>query len=115
MDKKTKAFLSNVVIDSEGNLYQETISDSYPLNDVIIQQFTGLKDKNGKEIYEGDILYYNNPVHNLHGLKLSVDISPMHGVKIIHNGENFQYLRERIDTHMEVIGNIFETPEFLKN
>ncbi len=81
----------------------------------IIMQFTGLKDKNGKEIYEGDILA---PMPN--------DYNPAYkGIWIIqYNRGAYEAVSpdDRTATwtpywteyQMEVIGNIYENPELLK-
>ena len=77
-----------------------------------IQQFTGLKDKNGKEIYEGDILRvrgYDNWLDNI-GFYYNFEVK----YNLSESGESdisgFYY----IPKDREIIGNIFENPELLK-
>ena len=88
-----------------------------------IMQFTGLHDKNGTEIYEGDILKYtfDNPdsiYANENGLKVRINkvfwqewrSSFALGSKMANN-DLFNYVRN--GNRVEVIGNIHDNPELL--
>lgn len=69
-------------------------------------QFTGLLDKNGKEIYEGDLVKNNDLVWEL----MWQDA----GFYIKQVGKEFKWIFLRESPHSEVIGNIYENPELIK-
>ena len=71
--------------------------------------FTGLKDKNGKDIYEGDILIDG-------GNKGIVEYFSKIGLFGINLGGNSicNFQEDFLPTDCEVIGNIYENPELLE-
>ena len=73
--------------------------------DLILMQFTGLKDKNGlQEVYEGDILENKSVVRFRNGR-----FHPVYDGGTAEDEEDDFWLNER-----EIIGNIYEDPELLK-
>lgn len=86
--------------------------------DCIIQQFTGLLDKNEKEIYEGDIVKYTlwENEYDICENELIADVSFIKGAfypRYINDICDDGWYSWGIDK-IEVIGNIFENPELLK-
>ncbi len=71
-----------------------------------LMQFTGLKDKNGKEIYEGDII--RNLDKEIGEIKWLSFGWYVHCPKI---DDGLHWLNQK---EVEVIGNIYENPELLK-
>lgn len=86
------------------------------VNKETVGQFTGLLDKNGKEIYEGDILKYHleDSVGSYDG---TAAVFYYEDGFCIETGESgyCPYLCEVLTGDAEVIGNIYENPELLEN
>lgn len=85
--------------------------------DVEFMQSTGLKDKKGVEIYEGDILKLN-AIFLAPDDKIGyLEYSPKYGYSIIFEGNRLyrqEYWASTNKLNYEVIGNIYENPELLE-
>lgn len=82
-----------------------------------IMQSTGLKDKNGKEIFEGDVVRMRNPRDRRQiGMFQVVRVanSPMLGLLCKKLTTEVFNLYEHMRNYYEVKGNIYENPEILE-
>lgn len=135
-DKRKKKFIDEFNITENGDVFRINYFETCESLDVIIGQFTGLKDTKGKEIFEGDIVKYISPEYlysnDKHEFKtrivfregaFTVDLL---STDLKTNGD-YIYWREAIGFSgamslnsvgtgviFEVIGNIHENPELLK-
>jgi uncharacterized phage protein (TIGR01671 family) len=92
-----------------------TLSADLPDEHIVIQQYTGLKDTNGKDIYEGDII-------QLEGSPISYSIEwdkyqwaiNAHGALGYDPDWNIQPFNHCVYERAIVVGNIFENSDLLK-
>ena len=102
------------IVDNESGVGKEVDENT-------IGQYTSLKDKNGVKIYEGDIIQFKGNYKNStmyvvfwDNMKAGFFITPIHCYK--YRIENNSYLRANFINakNKEVIGNIYDNPELLK-
>lgn len=104
-------------------LYDEvhTVSDEhynfYASDEIKLMQFTGLKDKHGEEIFEGDIVEFHDKDQSYQGI---VTYDKEFGEFTLVERDGFDYSFEYLSvwycdlSSLEVIGNKYEDPELLK-
>jgi len=114
-------------IDGDGKLvkieqhYSGCTYEVFENHECNLMQYTGLKDKNGKEIYEGDIIEYNdfNSLRTGGHAEDKIIVGKVIfscGMWMVGENNCDHDLYEGLvnDKELEIIGNIYENPELLE-
>lgn len=114
-------FSNNYLITNDGKVLEKVekrFADQYwheyeEDKNCVLMQYTGLKDKNGKGIYEGDIVKgknygFNTPIRYIGTVEYVYNKFKVIGLRDKYKGTN-----DELNTIYEVIGNIYENPELL--
>ncbi|MBF2450263.1 YopX family protein [Listeria welshimeri] len=89
-----------------GGPYCTMCDDWYNFDDVLLMQYTGLKDKYGKKIFEGDICWEEH--NECYGVVKFED------AKFLYLWENIAEDLWEVADSIEIYGNIHENPELLE-
>ncbi len=122
-DTENKEMLKVQELDFEDTFYGGRLSirtdkynDYFDMEDMVLMQYTGLKDKNGKEIYEGDIVKFRFKEDREEFPDLIGYIeyqSTFAAFRIMSNQGSFKIDITEIK-FIEKIGNIYDNPELLE-
>jgi len=99
-----------ITLDGKVGVYEDHEKLSYDFVEYkwIVMQYTGLKDRNGKEIYEGDIVEWSATGNPICPEKWVVEWNDRDGSWRIP-------YRDETDMVWRVIGNIYEDPQMATN
>lgn len=118
-DKKHKEMFEVIKIEYYPNIFYMAKEPAWFVirteNEIELMQLTGLKDKNGKEIFEGDIVQYLDGEYSFVGV---VENSAF-GIYAKNKYDNYSFEdfadENTKEADVVVIGNIYENKELLEN
>ena len=113
--KKEKKMVSVIGIDfkyeyirytEDDNLFNENYKTA-EFKNIELLQFTGLKDNGGQELYEADVIKFNDGIDDIYGL---ISYDDEDGTYRVSYENITEHLSER-EGDFEIVGNIFENPD----
>lgn len=122
-DKETQTMLDVSLIDFKksvliGEHWEFGETNFINFDDVNLMQSTGLKDKNRKEIFEGDVITNGTSTVDVKSHKTLGFYTVVNGVERFFGSntsiKDFENDVEEFSSVTEIIGNIYENPELLE-
>ena len=86
----------------------------FDFSEIELMQSTGLKDKNGKEIFEGDIIDVGTRIPFLNKIERDKETGYLKMVPIDERWTESYFTSFEDKSRYEIIGNIYENPELLE-
>ncbi|EFM9050343.1 hypothetical protein HJ421_000561 [Listeria monocytogenes] len=90
-----------------GDPYCTMCDDWYNFDDVLLMQYTGLKDKNGKKIFEGDIVDIS-VYDRLDWSSIKGKVVFLNGAWLVEDVGHFAITLQSETNEIEIIGNVHE-------
>ena len=99
------------VVDTYANIVEKDTEVMYTVLTITVGQSTGMTDKNGNEIFEGDIVKTSHGGSTYYA-KIEWDDGSFWVTN--HDIQMPSYISEVSKTYLEIIGNIHDNPELLE-